>query len=187
MITILIVEDEEGLRHNLAELLKEEGFSVIEAENGLVGYEKAKVIEPDLILSDIRMPKLDGYDLLKKLQENPVTAVIPFIFLTARVEMQDLRQGMVLGADDYITKPFKAVDVLNAINSRLKKKDNYLSIVKEFKTILMKRVPHELRTPLVGILGLSSILCDDFDNLPKEDVKEIAERIQYSGNGCTEE
>lgn len=181
MPTLLVVEDEEDLRRNLEELLREEGFSVISAKDGLEGYEKASVSEPDLILSDIRMPRLDGYGFLTKLQENPVTAVIPFIFLTARVEMQDLRMGMVLGADDYIIKPFKAVDVLDAINSRLKKKENYLSIVKEFKNILMKRVPHELRTPLVGILGMSSILCDDFDNLPREDIIEIADRIKHSG------
>ncbi len=182
MTTILIIEDEDAVRHNLEDLLTGEGYNTLTATNGSEGYEIAVLNEPDLILSDIRMPQLDGLQLLEKLQKNPVTRLIPFIFLTARVEMKDLREGMSMGADDYIMKPFKIDDVLNAINSRLRKKENYLAIVNEFKNVLMKRVPHELRTPLVGILGMTGILCDDIENISKEDIKEIAERIQKSGN-----
>ena len=181
MTTILVIEDEEAVRHNLEDLLTAEGYITLSAKNGIEGYETAILNEPDLILSDIRMPRMDGLELLEKLQKNPVTSLIPFIFLTARVEMKDLRKGMVLGADDYIMKPFKIDDVLDAINSRLRKKENYLATVKEFKDVLMKRVPHELRTPLVGILGMTGILCDDFENISKEDIKEIAERIKRSG------
>ena len=181
MKRILIIEDEESVRRNLEDLLEAEGFAVFSAKDGIDGYESALLKEPDLILSDIRMPRMDGFELLRKLQNNPVTRLIPFVFLTARADLNDLRKGMSTGADDYIIKPFKIDDVLNAINSRLRKKENYLASVKEFKDILMKRVPHELRTPLVGILGLSSYLCDDIENISKEEVKNIAERIRCSG------
>ncbi len=181
MKKILVVEDELDVRRNLEDLLEAEGFDILSAEDGKEGYEIAIHYEPDLILSDIRMPKMDGLELLKKLQENSKTSIIPFIFLTAKTENTDVRQGMVLGADDYILKPFKITDVLNAINSRLRKNERYLSEVKEFKNILIKRVPHELRTPLVSILGLSGIMQDDIDNLSKEEINEMALRINRSG------
>ena len=181
MKTILVIEDEPDVRKNLIELLNAEGFNVISAKDGQEGFEMAVSNEPDLILSDIRMPRMDGFELLEKLQENSTTAIIPFIFLTAKAEMKDLRRGMIIGADDYIIKPFRIVDVLDAVNSRLKKKDNYLSVIDEFKHLVMKRVPHELRTPLVGILGFSNIILDDLDNLPKDEIKLIAERILSSG------
>ena len=181
MKKILIVEDEEDVRRNLEDLLEAEGFEVLSAKDGMEGYEMAVAKEPALILSDIRMPRMDGLALLQKLQENSSAALIPFIFLTAKIELKDMRKGMTIGADDYITKPFKADDVLDAINSRLNKNDKYLSVVKEFKEVLMKRVPHELRTPLVGILGLSEIMHDDLENLSNVELKEMAAGIRRSG------
>ena len=181
MKKILIVEDELDLRRNLEDLLEAEGFETLSAGDGKEGYEMALNSAPDLILSDIWMPKMDGIELIKKLQENIKTSIIPFIFLTAKSEAADVRQGMVLGADDYILKPFKIDDILNAINSRLRKKDKYLSEVKEFKDILIKRVPHELRTPLVAILGLSDIIQEDVENFSKEELSEMAARIYRSG------
>ena len=121
MRTILVIEDEHSVRVNLVELLESEGYNVLSAKNGEEGYTTAITCEPDLILSDIRMPVLNGIELLKKLQLNISTAMIPFIFLTAKTEMQDMREGMANGADDYIAKPFQIDDVLNAISSRLKK------------------------------------------------------------------
>lgn len=181
MKTILIIEDEQNVRINLAELLEYEGYNVLSAKNGQEGYTMAISYEPDLILSDIRMPVLNGIDLLKKLQNNITTAMIPFIFLTAKTEMQDMREGMANGADDYIVKPFQIDDVLNAIDSRLKKRDNYLSVIKEFRNTLMKRVPHELRTPLVGILGISGIIKENLESLSKEELFDMAEIINKSG------
>ncbi len=181
MKKILIVEDEQDVRRNLEDLLDAEGFETLSAGDGIEGYEMALNSAPDLILSDIWMPKMDGLELLKKLQENIKTSLIPFIFLTAKSEVSDIRQGMVLGADDYILKPFKIDDILNAVNSRLRKKDKYLSEVNEFKDILIKRVPHELRTPLVAILGLSDIIQEDVENFSKEELSEMAARIYRSG------
>ncbi|HRB54310.1 MAG TPA: response regulator [Bacteroidia bacterium] len=179
--TILIVEDEKDLRFNLQEMLESAGYNVLSAINGNEALELTSHIEPDLILSDIRMPDMDGIELLKNLQENSSTANIPFIFLTAKVEMQDLRDGMVLGADDYLMKPYKIDDVLNAVNSRLKKKENYLKTVNDFKKMLSRKIPHELLTPLVGILGFSGIIENDIESLTPEEIKEMAEKIKISG------
>ena len=179
--TVLIVEDEKDLRFNLIEMLEGEGYNILSATNGIEALELTAHIEPDLILSDIRMPQMDGIELLKTLQENSSTAGIPFIFLTAKVEMQDLREGMVLGADDYLMKPYKIDDVLNAINSRLKKKENHLKTVRDFKKMLARKIPHELLTPLVGILGFSDLIKYELESLSTEEIKSMAEKIQHSG------
>ena len=181
MKTILVVEDEKDLRLNLQEMLEREGFNILTAANGVEALKLARTIEPDLILSDIRMPEMDGLELLKALQENSDTANIPFIFLTAKVEMQDLRDGMVMGADDYLVKPFKIDDVLSAINSRLRKKENHHKIIDDFKKMLSRKIPHELLTPLVGILGFSEILEKDVESLSEDEIRMMAEKIKSSG------
>jgi diguanylate cyclase len=122
MYKILVIEDERVIRNNLLKLLSAEGFESIGAENGNQGLQLAQSEQPDLIICDILMPGLDGYEVLKALQQNPKTASIPFIFLTAKAERSDWRQGMNLGADDYLTKPFTRAELLAAITSRLQKK-----------------------------------------------------------------
>lgn len=124
-ITVLIIEDNEDIRESTAEILELANYDVLEAHNGKVGVEVATTHLPDLILCDIMMPELDGYGVLYMLSKNPKTAVIPFIFLTAKAERIDMRKGMEMGADDYLTKPFDDVELLNAIESRLNKKDKH--------------------------------------------------------------
>jgi diguanylate cyclase (GGDEF)-like protein len=121
MQTILVIEDEAIIRENLVRLLKAEHFRAIGAEDGRVGLELAQTQSPDLILCDILMPQMDGYEVLKHLQQNPETAPIPFLFLTAKADRDDFRTGMDLGADDYLTKPFTRVQLLKAIATRLHK------------------------------------------------------------------
>ncbi|MGL5193355.1 MAG: putative bifunctional diguanylate cyclase/phosphodiesterase, partial [Chroococcales cyanobacterium] len=121
MTKILVIEDEESVRCNIIELLEAEDFDVIAAENGRLGVIRAKDEVPDLILCDVMMPQLDGYAVLTELREDPSTGTIPFIFLTAKSSRQDWRQGMELGADDYLTKPFTREELLVAIATRLKK------------------------------------------------------------------
>ncbi|GAB4286613.1 MAG: hypothetical protein Fur0025_19310 [Oscillatoriaceae cyanobacterium] len=106
MAKILVVEDSEEIRGNIIDLLEAEDFDVVGAENGRWGVEIAQQQKFDLIICDIMMPEMDGYDVIAQLRQNPETADIPFIFLTAKSERNDLRQGMNLGADDYVTKPF---------------------------------------------------------------------------------
>jgi DNA-binding response OmpR family regulator len=119
--TILVIEDETAIRENIVELLELADYKVLVAENGKVGVEIAKTSSPDLILCDIMMPELDGYGVIKILSKNYSTSTIPFIFLTAKSEKTDIRKGMMLGADDYITKPFLETELLDAIDNRLKR------------------------------------------------------------------
>lgn len=119
MKKILIIEDDSNVRGNIAVLLEEENFAVAIADNGKAGIEKAKEFLPDLIICDVLMPIASGYEVLQELAKSKTTRSIPFIFLTAKVERSDIRLGMELGADDYLFKPFKLEELLNAINSRL--------------------------------------------------------------------
>ncbi|MCO6486273.1 MAG: response regulator [Saprospiraceae bacterium] len=123
MKKILIIEDNPDVRENLAEILTLSKYEVLAAENGKVGVELAVGHHPDLILCDVMMPELDGFGVLHILSKNPDTASIPFIFLTAKTEKSDIRKGMNLGADDYISKPFDDVELLEAIETRLRKSE----------------------------------------------------------------
>ncbi len=120
---ILLIEDNEAMRENIAEILSLAHYQVATAANGKIGVAMAETEKPDLIICDIMMPELDGYGVLHMLSRNTETASIPFIFLTAKAERSDLRKGMEMGADDYLTKPFDDLELLNAVESRLKKTD----------------------------------------------------------------
>jgi YesN/AraC family two-component response regulator len=121
MTKILVIEDEGQTRSIFMKCLTFEGFYAIEAENGAIGVKLAQMHVPDLIICDIMMPDLDGYSVLSTIRHHPATAAIPFIFLTAKVTMSDLRQGMELGADDYLTKPCSVQQLLAAIATRLQR------------------------------------------------------------------
>ncbi len=121
MKKILLIEDNENIRENTAEILELANYKVFKAENGKIGVEVALQEKPDLIVCDIMMPVLDGYGVLHLLHKNPEVQYTPFIFLSAKAEREDLRRGMELGADDYLSKPFEGTELLNAIEIRLKK------------------------------------------------------------------
>ena len=121
MKTLLLIEDDADVRDNTAEILELANYRVLKAENGKKGVDIARRELPDLVLCDIMMPDLDGYGVLHMLGRNPETAEIPFIFLSAKAERSDVRRGMDLGADDYLTKPFEESELLNAIEGRLKR------------------------------------------------------------------
>jgi CRP-like cAMP-binding protein len=124
---ILVIEDNLEVRENIVEILSLSGYDVSEAENGIEGVKIAKLNLPDLIICDIMMPQLDGFGTLKILQGNPTTSNIPFVFLSAKSEKADFRKGMGLGADDYLTKPFDDTDLLDAVETRLKKNTNTIN------------------------------------------------------------
>src|SRR5215204_253009 len=119
--SILVIDDNPDIRENTAEILDLAGYKTFTAENGKHGVEIAVKQKPDIIVCDIMMPELDGYGVLHLLRKNVETQNIPFIFLTAKTERSDFRKGMEMGADDYITKPFDDIELLNAIEVRLKK------------------------------------------------------------------
>jgi DNA-binding NarL/FixJ family response regulator len=131
MRRILVIEDEPEMRRNIATLLRFKEYEPIEAENGRKGVDLARREKPDLILCDVMMPELDGYGVLKALQQDASLALIPFIFLTAKGDKDDLRSGMNLGADDYLTKPVANTDLVNAIEARLRRSE--LQANREFK------------------------------------------------------
>jgi CheY-like chemotaxis protein len=130
MKRILIIEDNQDVRENLAEILELDGYQIVQAPNGKRGVELAIENTPDLILCDVMMPELDGYGVLKIVNRNENLRHIPFMFLTAKSEKEDFRRGMGLGADDYITKPFDDVELLQSIEIRLKKSEEIRSAVK---------------------------------------------------------
>src|SRR6187549_181266 len=119
---ILIIEDNHDVRENLSEILTLSGYETFMASNGIEGVQVALDKRPDLILCDIMMPELDGYGVLRILSKNEAFYTIPFIFLSAKTELADIRKGMTLGADDYITKPFDDVELLDTIETRLNRK-----------------------------------------------------------------
>ncbi len=120
--TILIIEDSETVRQILISYLEEIGHHVVTAFNGAMGLRLSQSCLPDLILCDIMMPQMDGYEVLQQLRQHPQTAATPFVFLTAKAERPDIRRGMILGADDYLTKPFTQQELIEAVQAQLNKK-----------------------------------------------------------------
>ena len=158
MNTILIIEDEPQIRKNIQQILDLEGFSTITAENGLQGLDMVERHQPDMIICDVMMPNLDGYGLIEILRQQPLTANIPFIFLTAKAEHHDLRQGMELGADDYLIKPFKADELIKAISTRFKKRQvlakRYETQIEQMESEIYRLVRHDGSTGLPNQLFL---------------------------------
>ncbi|MBW4489306.1 MAG: EAL domain-containing protein [Trichocoleus desertorum ATA4-8-CV12] len=158
MAKILVIEDDQPVRENILELLEVEEFDVIGAENGLLGVQLAQKHLPDLVLCDVMMPELDGYGVLTALRADPLTAAIPFIFLTAKADKTDLRQGMNLGADDYLTKPCTADELLDAIAARLQKQarvtQQYTTALNQAQEQLNQLIRHDSLTGLSNRLAL---------------------------------
>lgn len=125
MYKVLIVEDTLAIREEIYDILSMKDYSVFQAENGKIGFEMALKELPDLIITDILMPELNGFELFEKLQKHKKTAGIPLIFLSAKAEKKDIRIGMNLGAEDYLIKPINVKDLLSAVESKIKKKNIY--------------------------------------------------------------
>lgn len=178
---ILAIEDEYAIREAITGVLSYEGFEVIVAKNGRIGVERAKEFLPDLIICDILMPELDGYGVLSELRKDPSTATIPFVFLTAKVDKDDLRLGMNLGADDYLVKPFRAQELLRAVRTRLEKQELIHQQsdrkLKDLRGNIIHALPHELRTPLTTILGFSSLLSESCQLIDSEQTRDMSKAI----------
>ena len=186
MAKILVIEDEEAIRENILELLEAENFESMGAANGKIGIKMAIAQIPDLILCDMMMPEIDGHGVLKALRSEPITATIPFVFLTAKAEKTDIRLGMELGADDYITKPCTPQELLKAVVIRLEK--HKAISIKSQKTLddlrsnISMSLPHELRTPLNAIMGFSELILSEYNVLEESDILEMIGQIQLSGH-----
>src|SRR5688572_11554293 len=184
MKKVLVIDDSPEIRLIIEETLSMFGFATISAEDGETGVELAREHLPDLIICDVNMPKLDGFDTLTRLRENENTATIPFMFLSGAVERPNVRRGMELGADDYLTKPFTPSELLAAVNARLEKKAEIErkseKKLDELRGKMTLALPHELRTPLNGIMGLASIMVDDHATMKPQAVLETAQLIHDS-------
>ncbi len=184
MNKILIIEDEDDIRDIIVEILTAHGYQVIDTDNGETGINLAIAHHPDLILCDIMMPGIDGYEVLRQLHGNPSTDVIPFIFLTAKAAKEDMRQAIELGADDYLTKPFTRAELLGAVKIRLEKKrllqQQSEKKLDDLRQNLARSLPHELLTPLNGILGFAKLLSDQATKITADELKEMSEMIETS-------
>ena len=184
MKRILVIEDEAAVRANILEILDSGGYAGIGAENGRAGLETAQRERPDLILCDIMLPELDGYAILRALRQDARTTAIPLIFLTAKVDRDDVRHGMELGADDYIAKPFRRLDLLRAISARLQRRQELLQQaerqLKDLRSSINLALPHELRTALTGILGFSELISTHSNILELAELAEMGRAIYDS-------
>ncbi|GAB4515420.1 MAG: response regulator [Anaerolineae bacterium] len=197
MITILVIEDEDHIREEVMDWLQFEGYQVLGAPNGRLGLELVQRRVPDLILSDIAMPEMNGHEVLLEVRSNPNLSHISFIFLTASAERQSVRKGMELGADDYLTKPFTHAELLRAVHSRLDKEamrdakfqtqiENLTSAFSEererrlLKTRLVAMFSHDFRNPLASILSSSGIIRSYGERLTPERKQQHLDRIDGS-------
>lgn len=184
MEKILIIEDDAALRMMVQRALRNEGYDVYAAQDGLEGTATAKTHLPDLILCDVRMDRLDGYGTLEALRKHPSTSTIPFILMTGQADYAGMRQGMELGADDYLPKPFTVPELTAAVRARLNKttilKQQANKRLDELRVNISCSLPHEMRTPLNGIIGFSEMIVSDYDSLPADDVISMAKAINDS-------
>lgn len=150
MAKILLIEDNLEMRENTQEILELANYDVLSCENGKIGVEMAKKEKPDIIVCDVMMPELDGYGVLYLLSKDPETSLIPFIFLTAKSDKTDFRKGMQMGADDYLTKPYEEMDLLSAVEGRLKKSE-------QLKALKKVNSPKEFLDQINSIDGLKEL------------------------------
>lgn len=181
MKKILVIEDDLDIRDNLTDLLTQESYQVKAAQNGKEGIEAAVNDIPDLIISDIMMPEVNGYEVKEALNRNPVTETIPFVFLTAMNSKENRRHGLKLGADDYLIKPFTSKEILDVVKTRLARKELFDKKYKELKKSISLSLPHELLTPLTAVLGYASILKESIGELNNDEIEEYLNGVIDAG------
>jgi DNA-binding NarL/FixJ family response regulator len=202
MTRILLIEDEANFREGLAEILRLNNYEVMTAQDGLEGVQFARETLPDIILCDIMMPELDGYEVLRELRNDSSTALIPFVFLTAKADTSSVRLGMGLGADDYLTKPFHEAELMSVIKTRLQKRAvveaqqlralsrNFVRREEGERRTLAQRVYGEITQPLTGLtLMLQGIRQLPFQKLDAEleKLQTMAENLLQQAKGTTED
>lgn len=182
---ILIIEDEQNIRENIQEMLEAKGYNVRTSPNGKQGILDAIDFRPHLIVCDVMMPKMDGYRVLEYVRKTSIIQNTPFIFLTAKVDKTDIRQGMELGADDYLTKPFTYKELLQAIKTRLERQQKvigeFAKVKHELDTTVFATYYHEFNTPLHGILGGLNLLLNARTSFSEDQVHELIRSILKSG------
>ncbi len=187
---ILIVDDEESLIEGVQDVLELEDYRVLSAHNGQEGLEIFQQERPDLVVADIMMPVMDGYEFCAQVRQLPYGVQVPFIFLTAKGEREDMHRGRMLGADDFLTKPFETEDLLVIIRSRLQRSEAVGEVMnkemEDLRHAIVRTLSHEFRTPLTFISGYTELLAEnqgDFLDVELEDLlkglQEGSRRLQY--------
>lgn len=190
---VLIVDDIPKNLQVLSNILNRDGYEIAFASNGRQALQIAESILPDLILLDIMMPEMDGYEVCRRLKENPSTQDIPIIFITGKAETEDVVKGFQVGAVDYITKPFNSVELLSRVKTHIELKQSRDSILKysqelekaqsELKQVIAQKdkffsiIAHDLRGPFTGFISLSELLTEAYESLDKDEIKQIAESM----------
>jgi two-component system, sensor histidine kinase and response regulator len=182
--TILVAEDDPLIREVTENTLSIEGYRVVSVPDGEEALGVLSNLKPDLILSDVRMPRCDGFELLRRVRRNQEYQTTPFIIMSAKAETRDQRMGMSLGADDYVTKPFLPLDLLNTIDVRLKRAFLINKRLQSQQQFLLRVLPHELRTPLSGIIGYSDLMTmmgEAGETMAAKDLLDYGQNIGRSG------
>ena len=190
MTHILVIEDDPGVADSIAQVLKIAGYTVTLAADGKAGIEASTTCAPDVILCDLMMPVVSGYEVLKAIKAEPTTSAIPIIIVSALSERIQQRRGMELGADDYLTKPFEPEDLISAIQTQIEKHhsltDHHEISLRLMRNNIAYALPHELRTPLMQIMGYAQLLEMEPDPMDSNAVHEYAgyitkasERLQH--------
>ena len=186
MTTILVIDDTQDLLDDIVETLQSEDYVAYGATSGKKGIQLAQELLPHLIICDIMMPGMDGFEVLKTLRADPKTATIPFIFLTALTGRTDRRQGMSLGADDFLTKPFAVDELLTSIETQIRKRKELNDLAEghlaELRNTIVTALPHELRTPLNTILGFADMLQLEAAVLKPDQIISWAQLISEAAN-----
>lgn len=186
--TILVVEDDTHLMEGIRDILELNGYEVLTATNGVMGLDvlRAQPIPPDLIVSDIMMPRMNGYDFFQSVRDENGWVAIPFIFLTAKGEREDIRKGKRMGAEDYVVKPFDADDLLIAVSAKLDRKKQLDAVwrteVTSIKNNILTILNHELRTPLTYVVAYADMLHRDAAELGAEDMRSFLRGINTGAN-----
>jgi len=182
---LLIIEDEAPVRSSLRDIFEMSGYKVFTAENGEEGIALAIELEPDLIICDVNMPGKDGFTVARELNNNESELVIPFIFLTARAELTDLREGMSLGADEYIFKPFRAQELLSIVNMRMERIGKFMEkgdVIPDKQTKILSKesrimLEYKKNTELVSLKNIHYIEAEsEYSNVYTSDGKKILVR-----------
>lgn len=181
MTKVLVIDDEPAIRETILISLRKHGFETLSAVNGAEGIKIARTRLPDVIICDVRMELVSGYEMLSVIRNDPMTANTPFILITAESSRSGMRHGMELGADDFLTKPFTGAEIIAAVTSQLQKRHALLQQAEqklaELRAQLSTSIPHELRTPLNGIMGYADILRKQSSELDPGEVAQMSERI----------
>lgn len=186
MSLVLVIEDEEHIRNNISEILSFENYEVMQAANGIQGYKLAQERKPDLVLCDVLMPGMSGWDVLLEIRNNSALADVQFVFLTALADRASTRKGMSHGADDYVPKPFTHKELLDTVATRLRRAEELrarqTTQLDTMRRNIIYALPHELRSPLTGILNCAEFLLMDHTNTLEPDrVRNVAKIIERSG------